>query len=113
MKIELVTEQQRDYMQHCAELTAQLAKLLPELESGKATDDQRTAALAAAQFLQRTGDNVAFLARVICEKLDPITPANYWEKGLHGQGPQPPCFESERPKDVAPITAGAVPFSRW
>lgn len=110
-KQQILTAEQRAYLQKCAETAGQLAQLLPELESGKATDDQTAAALAAAQFLQNTGDNCAFLARCIVGKLDPITPGNYWQKVLHAD--PAPCFESEQPKAVAPITAGAVPYSRW
>ena len=112
MKTQFVTEQQRAYMQRCAELTAELVQLLPDLEAGTATEEQKTKAIEAAQLLQGTGDNVAFLARGILGKLDPVTPGNMYQKMLGAEGPQPPAFMSDRPQPL-PATANGIPASRW
>ena len=110
MQTQFVTEQQRAYMQRCAELTAELVQLLPDLEAGTATEEQKTKAIEAAQLLQGTGDNVAFLARGILGKLDPITPGNLYEKLYHST--PGPVFTSDRPQPL-PATANGIPASRW
>ena len=112
MKTQFVTEQQRGYMQQCAELTAELVQLLPALEDGTATDEQKTKAIEAAQLLRGTGDNLAFLAGEILGKLDPVTPENMYQKMLGAEGPQPPAFMSDRPQPL-PATANGIPASRW
>ena len=112
MKTQFVTEQQRGYMQQCAELTAELVQLLPALEDGTATDEQKTKAIEAAQRLRGTGDNLAFLAGEILGKLDPVTPENMYQKMLHAEGPQPPAFKSER-HPAPPPTKDGLPASRW
>ena len=108
-KQQILTAEQHAYLQKCAETAGQLAQLLPELESGKATEAQTAAALEAAQFLQGTGDNCAFLARCVAGKLDPITPGNIWEKVYHAQ---PHYFESDRPQPIQ-TKPGGIPASRW
>lgn len=108
-KQQILTAEQHAYLQKCAETAGQLAQLLPELESGKATEAQTAAALEAAQFLQNASDNCAFLARCIVGKLDPVTPGNIWEKVYHAQ---PHYFESDRPQPIQ-TKPGGIPASRW
>ena len=92
MKQQILDAQKREYISAYSQRLARLGELIDAIEAGD--DTHKAEALELTTFFVKHGDNVAFLANEISEKLDPTTPEKITSMIAKPQ-PQQPRYKAK------------------